>query len=104
LEIINANNFEREVKRSLTELVKGETLRIDILATICTRLIQFIINEKFKPTENQLNNIKRFIKLDLLPSDLRLTFAQDLVQSKNQSMKQIIADPVIGKLILQIVN
>ncbi len=104
LEIINTENFEKEVEGRLTELVKGETLRIDILATICTRLIQSITNEAFKPTENQLNNIKRFIKLDLLPSDLRLTFAQDLVQSKNQSMKQIIADPVIGKLILQIVN
>jgi hypothetical protein len=103
-EIINTDNFEKEIETQLKELTLGDALRVDILATICTRLLQTVSKMDFEPTEKQLENIKAFIKLDLLPNDLRLTFAQDLVQSKNQHLKQIIADPVIGKLVLGIVN
>jgi hypothetical protein len=103
-EIINTTNFKKEIETPLTELVSGTTLRIDILATICTRLMQNVSDETLDFSDLQLENIKQFMKLNLLPNDLRLTLAQDLVQSKNKHLKKIIADPVIGKLILQIIN
>jgi hypothetical protein len=48
----------------------------------------------------KLENLKAFIKLDFLPDDLRLTFAQDLVSSENEDLKQILTDAGIGKLVL----
>lgn len=99
-EILDSEDFEEEVENRLYDLVVGDSLRIDILATICTRLIQTIDNKAFKINHLQLENLKSFIKLDFLPDDLRLTFAQDLVRSENEDLKQILTDSEIGRLVL----
>lgn len=99
-EILNSQDFEDDVENRLYDLVVGESLRIDILATICTRLIQTVDNQSFIINPLQLENLKSFIKLDFLPDDLRLTFAQDLVSSKNEELKQILVDAEIGRLVL----
>jgi hypothetical protein len=39
--------------------------------------------------------------IDFLPNDLRLTLAQDLISSKNISLKMLVADREVGKLILK---
>lgn len=100
MEILESEDFEEEVENRLYDLVVGESLRIDILATICTRLIQTIDDKSFNVTHLHLENLKSFIKLDFLPDDLRLTFAQDLVGSKNEALKQILVDAEIGSLVL----
>lgn len=99
-EILDTVDFENEVENRLYDLVVGDSLRIDILATICSRLVQNITNLNFHPTDDQLDNLKSFIKLDFLPDDLRFTFAQDLVNSKNKNLKTILADAEIGRLLL----
>lgn len=99
-EILDSEDFEEEVENRLYDLVVGDSLRIDILATICTQLIQTIDNKSFKINDLQLENLKSFIKLDFLPDDLRLTFAQDLVSSENEVLKQILTDAEIGRLVL----
>ena len=99
-EILNSQDFEDGVENRLYDLVVGESLRIDILATICTRLIQTVDNQSLIINPLQLENLKSFIKLDFLPDDLRLTFAQDLVSSKNEDLKQILVDAEIGRLVL----
>jgi MoxR-like ATPase len=100
IEILDSEDFENEVENRLYDLVVGDSLRIDILATICTQLIQAVTNIHFQPTDLQLENLKLFIKLDFLPDDLRLTFAQDLVGSENKSLKAILMDAEIGQLVL----
>lgn len=99
-EILDSEDFEEEVENRLYDLVVGDSLRIDILATICTQLIQTVDNTLFKINNLQLENLKSFIKLDFLPDDLRLTFAQDLVKSTNPDLKNILKDVEIGRLVL----
>jgi hypothetical protein len=99
-EILNSEDFENEVENRLQDLVMGDAVRIDILATICTQLIQTVCVSTFKLNSLKLENLKAFIKLDFLPDDLRLTFAQDLVSSENEDLKQILTDAGIGKLVL----
>jgi hypothetical protein len=100
MEILDSEDFENEVENRLYDLVVGDSLRIDILATICTQLIQTVTNTDFQPNDLQLENLKLFIKLDFLPDDLQLTFAQDLVGSENKSLKGILMDAEIGRLVL----
>ena len=97
-EIINAKHFDKEVKETLQEYMK-DGIRLDILATLCTRLINYLVSREVKPTTPQLENIKNFLKLELLPNDLRLSAAQDIM--KNPLLKAIITDPFLSKLILQ---
>jgi len=99
--IVNATNFENQVLNHLKGVVLQKTIRVDILATICTRLVNYLTVNKIKPTKEQLNNIKKFIKIDFIPNDLRLTMAQDLVSSDNPALKMIMADPDIGKMLLK---
>ena len=99
-EIINATNFTEEVTRKMQELVVGEVLRVDTMATICTRLLAYLAVNNISLTPMQLTNIQSFIKLDFIPNDLRLSLLQDLVSSKNTSLKMVMSDPEIGKMLL----
>lgn len=96
-EILNAKNFDKEVKISL-ELMMQDQIRLDILATVCTRLINYLLAREVKPSATQLENIKKFLKLEVLPNDIRLSFVQDMF--KHPFLKSITADPYITELIL----
>lgn len=100
-EILQASDFEKEVVQPLKDIVEQETLRVDILATLCTRLTNYLILNNTRPEKEALNNIKSFIKLDFIPNDIRLSMAQDLVASKNPSLKMIMGDPEISQLLLK---
>jgi AAA domain (dynein-related subfamily) len=98
-EIINAKDFKTNVYEPLKSMTqRGSTLRVDILATLCTRLVNYLTVNNIKPDKEQLTNIKSFIKIEFLPNDIRLAMAQDIVSSSN--LKLIMADPEIGKLLL----
>jgi len=99
--IINSKQFERDVKNEVLSMVDKEVLRVDILATLCTRFSNYLILNKIKPNKLQTENIQKFIKLDFLPNDLRLTLLQDLVGSDNQHLKAIMADPEVSMMLLQ---
>jgi len=101
-EVINAKDFKKNVFAPLEGVVKkGSTLRVDIISTLCTRLVNYLTVNAIKPDKNQLTNIKEFIKIDFIPNDIRLAMAQDLVSSTNKHLKMIMSDPEIGKLLLQ---
>ncbi|MCP4131276.1 MAG: AAA family ATPase [bacterium] len=97
-EILAAKNFDPEVHSRLHEVVQKEVLRVDILATLCTRLINYLMINNIKPTDKELDNIKQFLLLDFLPNDLRLTTARDMVSV--EKLKMIMTDKDIGKLLL----
>lgn len=99
-EIINAKNFTK-VENYLSSNFNGSILRVDILATLATRMINHLELHKTKLSVKQIDNIKRFLMLDFMPCDLRLTTAQDLVRSSNKHLGAIMTDPEIGKLLLE---
>ena len=96
--ILDAGDFLNEVYHPIKDLVEQETKRVDILAVITTRLINYlnISNQKYK--ESQIENIKSFLKMDFLPNDIRLIAAQDMMG--NDHIKSIWADPELGRIFL----
>ncbi len=99
-EILNSKDFDKEVNKYLESVCRKEVLRVDILATLCTRLMNYIDIKLKKIEDIHLDNIRYFIKMDLLPNDLRLTTLQEVVSSKGSRLKSIMNDPEIGKLLL----
>ena len=77
-EILAAKNFERDVQRRIESSTKGDVLRVDILATLCTRLWHHLLYRDAPPTEREIDNLRRFVLLDVLPNDLRLSLLQEL--------------------------
>lgn len=102
-EIVNAKNFKTQVLEPLKGVVQKGTLRVDILSTLCTRLVNYLTVNQIRPDKDQLNNIKDFIKIDFIPNDIRLSMAQDLVNPSNPNthLKMIMADREIGELLLK---
>lgn len=99
-EIVNAKDFSKEVEKPLKKLVKKGSLRVDILATLCTRLVNYLTVSQIKPNKSQFDNIKKFLLIDLLPNDLRLITAQEIIASKNKHLKAIMNDAKIAMLLL----
>lgn len=99
--IINAQNFNAEVLEPLSQLATGNSVRVDLLATICTRLVHALLSFKTPPSAHQLNNVKAFLNMDFLPNDLRFNLATDLVNSSNPHLKLIMADPKVSRLLLE---
>ena len=99
-ELINADDFKTQVLDHLQGIVMSGNgpLRVDIIATLCTRLVNYLTINNIDLDTVQLNNIKSFIKIDFIPNDIRLSLAQDLVVSPK--LKVIMADPEIGNLLL----
>jgi hypothetical protein len=84
----------------LKDLVDGQTKRMDILSVIITRLVNFVKFNKKELSNKEFDNVKNFILLPYIPNDLRLSMAQDLVNSGRNDLKRLYAVPEIGKLIL----
>ena len=100
-EILETEDFEIEIKKPLHELVlKTGTLRVDILATICTRLIHTITLKEVDLAEKAIENIQQFLLLDFLPNDLRLGMLQDITRSDRVALKGVLAHPKIGRMLL----
>lgn len=97
-EIINTKNFTKEVEEHLNELVVKEQ-RIDILSTLCTRLLLHLKTLEKKCSKAQFDNMKRFLKMEIIPNDIRLSMLGDL--TKLPLMKSILLDPALSKLLLQ---
>jgi hypothetical protein len=97
--ILNSKQFERDVKNQIEATVKKDVLRVDILATLCTRFSNYLIINKIKPNDEQVKNIQQFIKMEVLPNDLRLTFLQDLMSS--EPLKAVMKDPQVSMMLLQ---
>ncbi len=98
-EILNSTDFDKiEVK--IRNLVEAQTKRLDILSVIMTRLTNYLLLGKSDLSDKQFNNLKKFILLELIPNDLRLAMAQEIVKSEKKSIKKLYNVPEIGKLLL----
>lgn len=101
-EIINAQDFDKEVYQVIKALVEQKTKRVDIISVITTRLINYLNVHNTQYEAYHLDNIKSFLKMDFLPNDIRLVAAQDMMNlNLNDQLKSIWQDPVLGKYLLQ---
>jgi hypothetical protein len=99
IEIMNAKEFKK-VEKNIKELVEQKPPRLDILAVIIIRLTNYLVLNEDKLDNKQFENLKQFILLPFIPNDLRLSMAQDLVNTKRPDLMKLYAVPEIGKLIL----
>lgn len=100
-EILEATDFQKHVHNPLKAIVQKEVFRVDILAAMCTRMINYLRLNNINPNKKQLTNLKAFIKTDFLPNDLRLSMLQDIMSGENNALKQVAADSEIGRLLLE---
>ena len=100
-EIIKTKSFDTTVYKHLKEVVQKEVLRVDIIATMCTRLVNYLTLNDIKPNKDEIKNICSFIKMDIIPNDIRLSMLQDLVSSKNTSLKAVMQDPEVAMMLLE---
>jgi hypothetical protein len=101
LDILNARQFDKQVAKAIRQLAGKGTLRVDLLATIATRLTNYLLLESKGLLDAQLDNVKAFLKLDFLPNDIRLAMARELVASDKPTLQSLAQDPEVGLLLLE---
>ncbi len=99
-EILEATDFKSEVADPLREQVEGETRRVDILAVICTRLVNYLIVKDVNLEGGSMENMKQFMSLEFLPNELRLQMAKDLVASGNDTNKKLVHIKEVATVLL----
>lgn len=98
--LVDAVDFERQVREPLQRQVCGAVLRVDILAALCTRLAHHLEQRHISPKSRQSVNLAAFFRLDFLPADLRFALAQDLAAIDRADIREFLADPELGALLL----
>lgn len=99
-EILENEDFAHVADRLKQIVQSGDTKRLDVLSVVITRLTNYLLIRPTEPTPLEFKNLKRFLLLDLLPNDLRLSFAQALTHSKRPGLLKLYADEEIGQLLL----
>jgi MoxR-like ATPase len=100
-EICEAKSFENQIAKPLKQTVAKNTLRVDLLATIATRLSNYLLLPTTHIRDQHLENVKSFLQLNFLPNDIRLATARELVQSEKLMLQDLATDPQIGMLLLE---
>ena len=100
-EILEAKDFKKVSKR-IEDLSKSEGggKRVDRLATMCTRLYLNLTKEKYEPKANHTDNLVKFMLLETLPNDLRMSFHSDLMKNGSEKVKGMLRDKRLAKLLL----
>ena len=100
-EILEAKDFKKVSKR-IENLSKSEGggKRVDRLATMCTRLYLNLTKEKYEPKNNHTDNLVKFMLLETLPNDLRMSFHSDLMKNGSEKVKGMLRDKRLAKLLL----
>ncbi|MBY5922533.1 AAA family ATPase [Ferrimonas balearica] len=98
--IVEAKDFTKTILPQIERTAGGKMPRIDILATLCTRLYHYLKVNKVKPNAEQMGNLQAFLKMPLLPNDLRLGLMQDMMNGDNPALKGVLADAELAKLFL----
>lgn len=100
-EILDSPDFDQLAAR-LQRIIQGEGVqRLDMLSVVITRLIHFLTHQPPELQEQRLAQLARFILLDYIPNDLRLSMAQALTSSGQPALLKLYAIPEIGQLLLK---
>jgi hypothetical protein len=100
-EICEARHFENQVAKRIRQLVDKGTRRVDLLSTITTRLTNYLLLQKKALPDSQIENIKAFLKMEVLPNDIRLAAAREIVEYGTADLKALAQDPEIAMLLLE---
>ncbi len=101
-DILSAKKLDAIASR-LGKLVDRDVKRVDILNAVCTRLVNHLALRKGALDAKELSNLKDFVKLSLLPEDMRLALAQDLsLLDPKRGVSKILGDPEVAKLLLRL--
>lgn len=100
-DILLADDFDALSSRLDRLVHEGSTKRLDILSVLVTRLNNHLLSRTTDLSDNEFENLRRFLLLDLLPNDLRLAMAQELTRSNRPSLKRLYAIPEVGQLLLK---
>ncbi len=100
-DILLTEPFEAMARRLERLINEGQTKRLDILSVIVTRLTNYLLARQQLLSEAELDNLRAFLRMSLLPNDLRLAMAQELASAKRSDLSRIYADPQIGQLLLR---
>ena len=100
-EILEAKDFKKVSKR-IGDLSKsaGGGKRVDRLATMCTRLYLTLTKEKYEPQSNHSDNLVKFMLMDSLPNDLRMSLHSDLMKNGSEKVKKMLRDKRLAKILL----
>ena len=105
-EILGTDNPKDFLER-ITKLSKSETeKRVDLVATICTRLLIVLGHEKNEMPPNAAKNLISLLVSDALPGDLRFSMHRDLaILAKRNApgakvSETVCKDPRVAKIVL----
>jgi MoxR-like ATPase len=97
-EILLATDFKSVEQRLYKLCVRPDTIRLDILGTVTTRLMMQI---RLKPpAEPSVENLLRFLKLGFLPNDLRASMHREIVAMARPAFNKILQDKKLASLIV----
>lgn len=97
-EILLATEFDKVATRLKEMVTKGNTIRLDILGAVCTRLLLHL--RKQGETAVSVQNLIAFMKLPFLPNDLRAPMHVEVVRDLKLAAKAISADRELAQMIL----
>jgi hypothetical protein len=101
-EILQTTDFQNIEKRLSRIIKEGDTQRLDVLSVLITRIIHHLQVRAQHVSAAEMDNLRQFILMDLLPNDLRLSMAQELTREvKRPELTRLYADPLIGQLLLK---
>lgn len=100
--ILSAKKFD-VVEKRIAKLVDRDVKRVDLLATIATRLVNHLQNRAGALDAGELANLKALLSMPLMPEDMRLALAQDLsLLDKKKGFTKLMGDPAVARLLLRL--
>ncbi|MEN9797313.1 MAG: hypothetical protein RL653_1009 [Pseudomonadota bacterium] len=99
-DILDAKDYAPVGKRiSALAKGKGDSKRVDRLATICTRLFLHVTAKTYKAGKTHKENLVSFLLHEDMPADLRFSLHRDLVAAGAETAA-LVRDPRLAKAVL----
>jgi hypothetical protein len=92
-----------EWQKRFTELSKGNggAMRLDRIATICTRLFLHVTSKEYRDQLGHAENFAEFLLQEAIPNDLRGSLLMDLSRQKAGAVQKLLRDKRLAKLFLE---
>lgn len=101
-EILEAKGT-KDWRKRFAELARGKqgAVRVDRIATICTRLLLHVTAKEYRPQPAHAANFAEFLLHEAIPNDLRGSLLMDLSRHDSAETRSLIRDKRLAKLLLE---
>jgi MoxR-like ATPase len=101
-EVLDAKKFA-DVEKRIKTLAKGRDggIRVDRLATICTRLFILLTREGYEPAKSHTENLVLFMLSKVIPNDLQTSLYMDLTKHGSDKVKEMMRDKRLASKLLK---